>query len=197
MSSCQPASSVPLPLPSSPTLQPLCTILLTPLQDSIEISQAMNIFALLVNPSQPHPLHPSPLPARAFCQCIDPTCILWSKLAFDIYAGCQADGQRLKILPLLSLSLSWSWRWSPATALDHCHQREAGRAKGERERKREREPRPFVLVIVTCVFCFCFPLQFLTQPFFQQSLLAKLSIPRVAVGVWGRGLNLFGHFSCH
>lgn len=93
----------------------------------------MNIFALLVNPSQPHPLHPFPLPAMAFCQCIDPTCILWSKLAFDIYAGCQADGQRLKILPLLSLSPSWSW--SPATALDHCHQREAGRAKGERERE--------------------------------------------------------------
>lgn len=197
MSSCQPASSAPLPLPSSPPSTPLCTILLTPVLDSIEISQAMNIFALLVNPSQPHPLHPSPLPAMAFCQCIDPTCILWSKLAFDIYAGCQADGQRLKILPLLSLSLSWSW--SPATALDHCHQREQEKQKGKGrgKGKGEREPRPFVLVIVTCVFCFCFPLQFLTQPFFQQSLLAKLSIPRVAFGVWGRGLNLFGHFSCH
>lgn len=161
MSSCQPASSAPLlPLPA-------------PQLNSIEISQAMNIFALLVPLTSPlHPWHPCPLPGIAFCQCIDPTCILWSKLAFDIYAGCQADGQRLKILPLLSPSLS------PATPLDHCHQRELDeKREREREKEREREPRPFVLVIVTCVFCFCFPLRFSLSLFSSKVCLQNYRYP--------------------
>lgn len=155
----------------------------------------MNIFALLVPlPSPLHPLHPCPLPGIAFCQCIDPTCILWSKLAFDIYAGCQADGQRLKILPLLSPSPSPI----PATPVDHCHQRELDL---EREREGEREPRPFVLVIVTCVFCFCFcfPLRFSLSLFSCKVCLQNYRYPGRSRGslVWGSGLNLFGHLSCH
>lgn len=179
MSSCQPASSAPLLALQAPQL------------NSIEISQAMNIFALLVPLPRPlHLMHPCPLPSIAFCQCIDPTCILWSKLAFDIYAGCQADGQRLKILPLLSPSLS------PATPLDHCHQRELDL---EREGEGESEPRPFVLVIVTCVFCFCFPLRFSLSLFSCKVCLQNYRYPGRSRGslVWGSGLNLFGHLSCH
>lgn len=179
MSSCQPASSAPL-LP-----------LLAPQLNSIEISQAMNIFALLVPlPSPPHPLHPFPLPGIAFCQCIDPTCILWSKLAFDIYAGCQADGQRLKILPLLSPSLS------PATPLDHCHQRELDKEReGEKEWGRGSLVHLCLLLSLVCsVFVF---LCVSHSAFFPAKFACKTIDTRVAVGVWGSGLNLFGNFSCH
>lgn len=172
MSSCQPASSAPL-LP-----------LLAPQLNSFEISQAMNIFALLVPLlSPPHPWHPCPLPGIAFCQCIDPTCILWSKLAFDIYAGCQADGQRLKILPLLSPSLS------PATPLDHCHQRELDK---EREGEMEWGNGASSICACYCHLCvlFLFSFAFLTQPFFLQSLLAKLSIPGSPSG-FGAAVSTF------
>lgn len=134
-------------------------------------------------PSPPY----SPLSCHVpLCQCIDPTCILWSKLAFDIYAGCQADRETASedfTMPLLS----------PAP-LDTI----------VISRAEEEQDRPFVLVIVTCVFVFLFVflISLLRLLFCRQTLLGK-TIDTRSVGRMGRlgglgfgssglGLNLFG-----
>lgn len=108
----------------------------------------MNIFALLVPSPFPLPPPSPPSPSHVpFCQCIDPTCILWSKLAFDIYAGCQVDRATASedfTMPLLSPA--------PLDAIV---------ISGSTEQEEEQGSS---ICACYCHLCFCFPFRFPHQP---------------------------------
>lgn len=146
----------------------------------------MNIFGLLV------PLRPlASRWADSHTFCIDPTCILWSKLAFDIYAGCQADGRRLAASKEFAFVQDEAEDGDQDWGQDHCHQQE----------------RPFVLVIVTLFlfftcFLFYFSLIFCFRNYRYLGRKRGLRGSYSGSGScsdsgWGEsmGFNLFGHFS--